>query len=71
MSGLAAFLHVLPVPIHTMEELLGLLCRRPVTGGDIFDLQIVATMRVNGIQRIYTFNTDDFTVFSELQVLTP
>ena len=71
MSGLAAFLHVLPVPIHTVEELLRLLRRRPVTGGDIFDLQIVATMRVNGIQRIYTFNTDDFTVFSELQVLTP
>src|SRR5271157_5674505 len=42
-----------------------------VTGGDIFDLQIVATMKVNGIQRIYTFNTHDFRAFSELQVLTP
>ena len=36
-----------------------LLQRRPVTGGDVFDLQIVATMQANGIQRIYTFNSGD------------
>ena len=71
LSGLLAFLQVLPVPTHAVEELLALLRRRPVSGGDIFDLQIVATMKVNGIQRIYTFNTDDFKAFSELQVLTP
>ena len=50
---------------------MGLLRRRPVTGGDIFDLQIVATMKANGVRRIYTFNTDDFEVFSELEVVTP
>ncbi len=48
-----------------------LLQRRPVTGGDVFDLQIVATMQANGIQRIYTFNTDDFRVFPELAVQIP
>jgi len=48
-----------------------LLARRPVTGGDIFDLQIVATMQANSIQRIYTFNTDDFAGFSELAVAMP
>jgi hypothetical protein len=26
--------------------------RHPVTGGDVFDLQIVATMQANGINRI-------------------
>jgi hypothetical protein len=31
--------------------------RRPVIGADVFDLQIVATMLANGIQRIYTFNS--------------
>jgi predicted nucleic acid-binding protein len=71
LSGLLGFLHVLPVPVHTLEGLLGLLRRHPVTGGDIFDLQIVATMKANGIQRIYTFNADDFKPFSELEVLTP
>jgi len=64
-------LHVLPTPAHAVAGWMQLLQRRPVTGGDIFDLQIVATMQANGIQRIYTFNTDDFKVFSELAVLTP
>jgi uncharacterized protein len=71
ISGLLAFLHVLPVPARAVEEWLDLLRRHPVTGADAFDLQIVATMRANGIQRIYTFNRDDFEVFSELAVLTP
>jgi predicted nucleic acid-binding protein len=48
-----------------------LLLRRPVTGGDVFDLQIIATMQANDIRRIYTFNTGDFEAFSELAVVTP
>jgi len=71
LSGLLGFLHVLPVPVYTVEVLFGLLRRHPVTGGDIFDLQIVATMKANGIQRIYTCNIDDCRTFSELEVLTP
>jgi uncharacterized protein len=71
ISGLLIFLRVLPVPIHTAEELLGLLRRRPVTGVDIFDLHIVATMKVNGVQRIYTFNAGDFKALPELEVVTP
>jgi predicted nucleic acid-binding protein len=43
----------------------------PSRGGDVFDLQIVATMQANGVQRIYTFNADDFDVFPELTVVTP
>jgi predicted nucleic acid-binding protein len=70
ISGLLSFLLVLPIPAHTVEGWLGLLRRRPVTGGDIFDLQIVATMKANGVQRIYTFNTDDFEAFPELEVVT-
>jgi len=71
ISGLLTFLHVLPIPARAVEGWLDLLRRRPVTGGDIFDLQIVATMQANGIQRIYTFNSDDFEAFSELAVVTP
>jgi toxin-antitoxin system PIN domain toxin len=71
ISSLLGFLHVLPVPAHTVEELTRLLRRRPVTGGDIFDLQILATMNVNGIERIYTFNAGDFANFPEIAVLTP
>ena len=69
--GLLTFLHVLPIPARTVDPWLELLRRHPVTGGDVFDLQIVATMQANGIQRIYTYNTDDFGVFPELAVLTP
>ena len=71
ISSLLAFLHVLPVPAHAVDGLLDLLRRHPVTGGDVFDLQIVATMQANGVERIYTFNAADFTVFSELSIVTP
>lgn len=71
IAGLLVFLQILPVPANTTDRLVDLLRRRPVTGGEIFDLQIVATMKVNGVLRIYTFNTDDFDVFPELDVLTP
>ena len=64
-------LHVLPLPASTVTGWMDLLRRRPVRGADIYDLQIVATMRANGIHRIYTFNTADFAVFPELDVKTP
>ena len=71
ISGLLSFVQVLPVPAVTVDGLLDLLRRRPVTGADIFDLHLVATMKANGILRIYTFNREDFEAFSELEVLTP
>jgi len=64
-------LYLLPTPARAVAGWMELLARRPVTGGAVFDLQIVATMQANGIQRIYTFNTDDFEVFSELEVVVP
>ena len=64
-------LYVLPTPARAVTGWMNLLQRRPVTGGAVFDLQIVASMQANGIERIYTFNTDDFDVFPELSVVTP
>ena len=64
-------LRVLPSPAQTVALWMALLQRRPVSGADVFDLQIVATMQANGIGRIYTFNTCDFVIFPELAVLTP
>ncbi|HEY0796044.1 MAG TPA: type II toxin-antitoxin system VapC family toxin [Acidisarcina sp.] len=71
LSNLLAFLYVLPVPASTVDGLIALLHQRPVTGADVFDLQIVATMRANNISRIYTFNSGDFDFFLDLEVLTP
>ncbi len=64
-------LKVLPTPVHAVAGLMGLLKRSAVTGSDVFDLQIVATMQANNIQRIYTFNTADFQRFSELTIVAP
>ena len=71
ISSLLGFLHVLPVPASAVDGLLDLLRRNPVTGGEVFDLQIVAAMQANGIQRIYTSNVADFAVFSELSIVIP
>ena len=73
ISGMLALpgIRVLATPARAVAGWMQLLQRRPVRGADVFDLQIVATMQAHGIQRIYTFNTSDFEVFSELAVLTP
>jgi len=62
---------VLPIPARAVAGWMELLRRHPVIGGDIFDLQIVATMQANGVHRIYTFNADDFNVFPEIAAVTP
>ena len=59
------------MPIDVVARFLTLVPRRPVIGAKIHDLHIVAAMLGNGVSRIYTFNTDDFTPFNELTVLTP
>jgi len=64
-------IHLLSTPARAVAGWMGLLQRRPVTGRDVFDLQLVATMLANDIRRIYTFNTEDFEVFPELTVGVP
>src|SRR4051812_3240251 len=64
-------LQVLATTAQAVRELMDLLKRRPVTADGVFDLQIVATMRANNIQRIYTFNAGDFQIFPELVVVVP
>jgi len=71
ISGFLAFLHVLPIPARAVEGWMDLLRRRPVTGADVFDLQLVATMLANDVSRIYTFNGADFAAFPELAVIAP
>ena len=71
ISGMLAFLQVLPSPARTTAVLMELLQAHPVTGAEIFDFQIVAVMKVNNILKIYTFNAADFEVFPELTVAGP
>jgi predicted nucleic acid-binding protein len=37
----------------------------------VIDAQLVATMLPNGINRIYTYNEEDFSRFKEIVVLAP
>ena len=62
---------VLPVPADVTSRWLDLLSRHPVRGGAVFDLQLIATIMANGVERICTFNRQDFEGFPGLQVLTP
>jgi predicted nucleic acid-binding protein len=64
-------IRLLSTPARAVAGWMALLRRRPVTGGDVFDLQLVATMQAHDIQRIYTFNTADFEVFPELTAMAP
>jgi predicted nucleic acid-binding protein len=64
-------LELLPVPTDMVARWVKLVRLRPVVGGDVFDLQLIATMLGNGVTRIYTFNSDDFAPFSELEVTVP
>jgi uncharacterized protein len=64
-------LRVLPMPARVVFDWVQLLRRNPVAGGDVFDLQIAATMLANDVSRIYTFNAGDFEVFPELTVVQP
>jgi predicted nucleic acid-binding protein len=70
-SDLLTFLHVLPVLAHVVAGWMDLVRRYPVTGADVFDLQIVATMLLNDVQRIYTFNARDFEMIRAISVITP
>jgi toxin-antitoxin system PIN domain toxin len=64
-------MRVLTTPASAVAGWMALIQRRPVTGRDVFDLHVVATMLANDVRRIYTFNIGDFEVFPELTVTTP
>jgi predicted nucleic acid-binding protein len=73
LSALVALpgISILPITPRAVTALLELMRRHPVTGPEIFDLQIAATMRANNVSRIYTFNAADFEMFPELTVIVP
>jgi uncharacterized protein len=62
---------ILPVPSDVTSRWLDMLSRHSVRGGAIFDLQLMATMAANRVERISTFNREDFEGFPGLQILTP
>lgn len=63
---------LLPYPVDLIDRIQTLLEIHPVTGGAVYDLQIVATMLGNGVTTVYTYNRKDFEPFiPEIRVETP
>ncbi len=62
---------ILPVPSEVTSRWLEMLSRHQVRGGAVFDLQLIATIAANGVERICTYNREDFEGFPGLEILTP
>jgi hypothetical protein len=62
---------ILPVSPQVASRWLEMLRRHPVRGGAVFDLQLIATLAANGVDRICTFNRADFEGFPGLEIVTP
>jgi predicted nucleic acid-binding protein len=71
ISELIARMEVLSVPPSVVSRWIELALQHGVKGAGVFDLQLAATMLVNGVSRIYTYNGSDFESLTELSVLTP
>lgn len=56
---------------HHVAKMLRDRGQHPVTGQDIHDLHLAATMISNGIKKIYTFNAKDFEPIPGIEVLDP
>jgi predicted nucleic acid-binding protein len=64
------FLAVLPDTPSVYSEWKRLVVNRRVTGSKVHDAKLVATMNVDGIRRILTFNTADFARY-EIEAVHP
>lgn len=53
------------------EEWQRLVTRYRVSGKSVHDARLVAAMLVHGVDRILTFNTQDFTRYAEIQPIDP
>ena len=62
---------LLPLSPEVTWRWVEMLRRHPVRGGAVFDLQLIATISVNGVQQICTFNRQDFEGFPGLQIVAP
>ena len=55
--------------INFMDYLMDILRRYKISKQEIFDAQLIATMLLNGISKIYTFNKKHFSKFKEIKVI--
>lgn len=64
-------LRLLTQPVGAELHFADLIEKHGRVGPRIFDLFLVAVMRGNGVQRIYTFNKRDFESIDGIEIATP
>jgi predicted nucleic acid-binding protein len=66
-----ASFRLLPDSRETHEEWRHLLVIHGVSGVQVHDARLVASMHVHGVNRILTFNTKDFARFKDISAIHP
>jgi predicted nucleic acid-binding protein len=62
---------LLPDRLDVHQEWRRLLVAHRISGVQVHDARLVASMHVHGVKRILTFNTRDFTRFSDIEPIHP
>jgi predicted nucleic acid-binding protein len=71
LSKVTDSLEVLYDSPAVLAELRRLVVAHRVTGKNVHDARLVATMIANGVSDILTFNVQDFARFTEIRVIDP
>ena len=70
LEKIERFLTVLPDSPAVYGEWKRLIVHYAVSGTKVHDAKLVATMNLNGVRRILTFNTEDFARY-DIEVIHP
>jgi predicted nucleic acid-binding protein len=62
---------ILNIEIETIERLMKIAEKHQISGKNIHDATITATMLENGIKNILTYNKKDFEIYKEITVHSP
>jgi predicted nucleic acid-binding protein len=65
------YFRLLPDSVTTYQVWRQLLVRHTVAGVKVHDARLIASMKVYGITHLLTFNTEDFTRYPDITVVTP
>ena len=62
---------LLSTPPEVTTRWLAMIRRTPVTGANVFDVQLAATALVAGVSQVCTFNAADFQRIDDIEVIAP
>jgi predicted nucleic acid-binding protein len=68
---LEARLRLLPDSIATHDEWRKIVVAYNVSGVQVYDARLVASMRIHGVKHILTFNDKDFLRYADIQAMHP